>query len=390
MNMSVGIIGESWESPFVEMTLKALGRWCPEEVTWIVPEEFGRAARPIVQNGRLKLVPPDCGGFQDYRKMIQRLQRHCPSGGLLLVAAGSLPLGKFPRRGFGAAYTQDRVCWWLPGAAAGGESNPDFYPPPHRPPLDPNHSFRQVGALQVWTVGGGSHYFEGLAAVPGEARSSLWDLYGPGLPIFVYNTNRFPESLERSYDDYFILGSGLLGLSLVLESKPANGARVIVYDINADQIKWTQFLLENAGRFPFLEALISQFRAENPEIAIRETESHEIENVRRQQEWYCDHRHNLTRLATYLRVTYVVADLLSDPQPVIDLLDPDREVFFMYLDLFLVWHIRTDHKWVEHHHEMAMSLRRLLGSDRSKGIDFLPFDDSASFQIQNDSPFIGD
>src|SRR5438876_1019307 len=82
-------------------------------------------------------------------------------------------------------------------------------------------------ALEVVRVDCGTGFFEGIAAMRGYGPP--WQHYGPATPIFVLNTNVFEEPTPPAASDYVILGSGFLGLRLVVESRPPRGAKLVIY-----------------------------------------------------------------------------------------------------------------------------------------------------------------
>ena len=295
---------------------------------------------------------------------------------------------------------------WIPRRGDGAESVLHFAPPPHSPPPWPRHQRRREGRLEVVEVDGGEGYFQGLAALGGSdgsdssdssdgsdrparsaARGALWPQYGPRRPVFTYNTNDWNELPPPAHDDYCILGSRLLGLKMVAESRPAPGARVVVYDINPDQLNWIRTVLEAAGEVAETAGLVDRFVGRHPGVSVRERLPHEEANARRQSRWFRRHRRRLACLARELDWHFLVCDLLTDPTPLLTRLGASRSLFFMYLDLFMVWHLEGAVRWVEDHAGMAVSLERLLRSRVSGPVTFLPGPTSAHFQLQPWSPF---
>jgi hypothetical protein len=389
MSLAVGILGEAWEAPFARATARSLDRWLPEGARVIVPGPLAGEVAAVTSRPCVELPEPP--GFAEFPDLRRRVVAACADGDLLLLAAGALPSREQPLERLGAAWGSERAVEWIPRAGSGAETLLHFAPPPHAPPARPRHLRRQEGSLEVVEVDGGAGYFQGLAALQaspdaGPARA-LWRQYGPRRPVFTRNTNDFGETPPPAHDDYCILGSGLLGLRMVVESRPAAGARVFIYDINPDQLTWIRTVLEAAGEVEELAAVEDLLAARDPGIAVREVQPHEEANARRQAEWFRRHRGSLATLAREFEWHFVICDLLTDPAPLLERLAPSRSVFFMYLDLFMVWHLSGAAGWVEDHAGMAASCERLLRSRAGKRVTFLPGAASARFQLQPGSPF---
>jgi hypothetical protein len=208
----------------------------------------------------------------------------------------------------------------------------------------------------------------------------VWPAYGAGQPVFTRNTNDFDEAPVGPCDDYVILGSGLLGWRMVLDSDPRPGSRVLVYDINPDQLAWSRHVLAGAGTVPTLAELEGAFRAAHPDAAIRATLPHERANAEAQARWYAARRAALGELAGRVRVDHVLVDLLRTPSVLLDRLTPDRTVFFMYLDLFTVWQVADEPPWIVQLPGLARSLERAVRT-RTAAAAFLPGPRSSTLQL---------
>jgi hypothetical protein len=238
--------------------------------------------------------------------------------------------------------------------------------PVHRPRTPRRHRCRRIGAVDVWTADTCDGYFATLMSGAAGPQAPVWPAYGPGQPVFTFNTNDFDERPPAAHDDYAILGSGLLGLRMVLESGPAASARVYVYDINPDQLAWCQFVLARCGRVGTLNALVRLFAASRPDVTVRDPLPHETANVARQADWYAANRHALAGLTGVVEFHWLVTDLLTRPADVLSVLRPDRSVYFMYLDLFVVWNTRSASPWIiqfpDHARSLEIEVRRLASS----------------------------
>ena len=388
MNLVVAIIGERWEACFARRTAKSLITWLTEAADILVPWEYERFIGDICpqQHQVLAPAPP---GFQSYRQVRERILtqigRHQST---LLLFAGTLPITDRPLESLGPAFKEDRVVEWIPGPVVGSQTLLRFSRARHCPPADPRHEVIRVGTLDLWNVDTGADYFQALIEMAISNEPAIWPQYGCNRPVFVYNTNDFHEPTIAAHEDYFILGSGLLGLRMVVESQPRAGARVVAYDINPDQLLWIQFVLRHAGDIPELDRLIESFQSAYPSVLVRSVLPHEQENAYSQREWYRRRHRRIAEVAAQLEWEFVTCDLLTNPLPILNRIRPFRSLFFMYLDLFVVWH--TDHElaWVECHAALAASLESVV-SERVQGhVSFLPGPNSKSFQLQRGSPFV--
>lgn len=389
MSLAVGILGEAWEAPFARATARSLDRWLPEGARVIVPGPLAGEVAAAISRPCVELPGPP--GFAEFPELRRCAVAAGADGDLLLLAAGTLPSREQPLERLGAPWGSERAVEWLPRAGGGPETVLHFAPPPHAPPARPRHRRRREGRLEVVEVDGGAGYFQGLTALLASPDAgpacALWRQYGLRRPVFTRNTNDFGEAPPPAHDDYCILGSGLLGLRMVVESRPAAGARVFVYDINPDQLDWIRTVLEAAGEVEELAAVEERLAARHPGVAVREVQPHEAANARRQAKWFRRHRGSLAALARELEWHFVVCDLLTDPAPLLARLAPSRSLFFMYLDLFMVWHLSGAAGRVEDHAGMAASCEQLLRSRAGERVTFLPGAASTGFQLQPESPF---
>jgi hypothetical protein len=310
------IVGEAWEAPFAAATLRDAARRLPASATILVPPELAGIAgpRPVSGIGR----PP--GRFRGLDEIVADVRELLGSSRYRLVQAGA------------------------PG------------PPRHRPPARRRHRHRQTGELDIWTADTGDGYFAALLAQPGSPRAPVWPMYGPGRPVFTVNTNDFNERPPGRHDDYVILGSGLLGLRMVVHGDPGPGARVLVYDINPDQLAWSRFVLARAGQAATLAELERSFQARHPRVVIRASLPHERDNAAAQAAWYQAHRRELAALPGRVNLRWLEVDLLNRPGNLLGMLRPDRSVFFTYLDLFVVWHMQDSPPWIVEFPGLARSL----------------------------------
>jgi hypothetical protein len=205
--------------------------------------------------------------------------------------------------------------------------------------------------------------------------------------VFTYNTNNFDEAPVEAHDDYVILASGLLGLRMIVDSKPSNGARIIVYDINSDQLRWLKFVLKVSGEISDFEKVIERFRSQSHSASVRSVLPHESTNASCQAEWYRKNHYRLAELVPQVEWEFVECDVWTAPSVLLNRLRPGRKLFFMYLDLFMVWHVNDDCPWVENYANIAASLEDSV-KERARGpVTFLPGKRSSAFQIQLGSPF---
>jgi hypothetical protein len=330
-------------------------------------------------------------GFQSFNGLRQQIltQEYDKQRGLLLLAAGTLPAQANPLLQIGDYYCEKRVVEWFPPKdAMNSPTKLSFQPPVHRPPSQPRHKVEEVGLLKFWTVNCCKNYFQSLQKLSGVKSSPVWTQYGSKQSIFVYNTNEFDEEPPiEPHDDYFILASGLLGLRMVVESQPPSGARVIVYDINPDQLRWIKFVLESAGTVSDFETLIEEFSSSASSITIRSPLSHELANVNHQADWYRNNHHRLADLVPRLNWQFIECDLWTNPTVLLSNLRRLKKVFFMYLDLFMVWHVNNQVGWVENYAEIAASLEAVILERVGKDVTFLPGPRSKIFQLHPASPF---
>jgi hypothetical protein len=354
---AVIIAGEAWELPLAARTLRALSERDENHRTVLVPPELGGLAELArVPHPRVSIVGEPPGRFRDYREITADLAVRYPS--TPIVAAGT-------------------------DGAPGQDSRPA-----HGPPCPRRHVRRRVGSLDLWTADTGDGYFRALmAAAAAGPAPPVWAAYGAGRPVFTRNTNDFDELPPPAHDDYVILGSGLLGWRMVLESEPGPGARVFVYDINPGQLEWSRHLLREAARIPDLSRLEQAFAATRP-YPLRGPLPHERANANAQARWYAAHHRHLGALARRVRVEHLLIDLLSNPSVLLGRLRRDRSAFFMYLDLFTVWHVDDSPPWIIELPGMARSLEREVRR-LTAAASFLPGPSSRTLQLDG-SPFIRD
>ncbi|HEX6715456.1 MAG TPA: hypothetical protein VF088_00010 [Pyrinomonadaceae bacterium] len=387
MNLTVAVIGETWEAAFVRVTLRSLPEWLPQDAQVCVLSEFKHCLDDHFPRS-VRFVDATKPGFQTYEAMRERVLRVTDEG-VLLLAAGALPVGTKPLEYLGASQTRERVFEWHALTENAAASVLHFQQPPHSPPAHPHHTVKRVGALDFWTIDGECNYFQGLTHLQQGDASPVWTQYGSHRPVFVYNTNEFNEPPIAAHDEYCILGSGLFGLRMVAESRPDRGARVVIYDINPDQLLWIKFVLEVCAEIAELEEVIEQFRAKHPSVTIRSVLAHERENASRQGDWYRQHSQQLHQLRSKLRWEFVECDLWNEPAVLLNRLNPTGSLFFMYLDLFVVWHTDNEPPWVEDHIGAARSLEGLIRARTRGTVTFLPGPDSTRFQLHPESPFAG-
>jgi len=337
------IVGEDWEAAFAAVTLRDVASWLPESARIFAPPELAHVTgpRPVLAIGQ----PP--GRFRSLQEIVADVHRLLGNQPYLLVQAG---------------------------AARPGE------PPRHRPPARRRHRCRRAGAMDIWTADTGDGYFAALLAEPGDHRTPIWSAYGPGRSVFTVNTNDFCEPPPSRHDDYIILASGLLGLRMVLQGNPAPGARVLVYDINPDQLAWCQFLLAHAAEADTLAELERSFRACRPSVMIRAKLPHEQANAAAQAAWYEAHRHQLAVLPARLDLQWLEVDLLNRPADLLGRLRSERSVFFMYLDMFVVWHVHDRPAWIAEFPDLARSLEKEV-RHRARAATFLPGPSSRVLQL---------
>jgi hypothetical protein len=337
------IVGEAWEAAFATMTLRDVAGWLPESASILAPPELGRIAgpRPVATIG------PPPGRFRGVAEIAADIRQRLADRPYQVVQAG---------------------------ASGPGE------PARHRPPAERRHRHRRARGVDIWTADTGTGYFAALLAEPGHPGPPVWPDYGPGRPVFTVNTNDFGEPPPRRHDDYIILASGLLGPRMVLDSNPARGARVLVYDINPDQIAWCQFVLAHAAEHATLADLERVFRIRRPQAVIRATLPHEQGNAAAQAAWYQAHRRQLAALPDRVELRWLEADLLTSPAGLFARLQPDRSVFFMYLDIFVVWHVHDRPAWIVEFPALARSLEDEVRR-RARAATFLPGPRSRVLQL---------
>jgi hypothetical protein len=388
MHFRVAIIGEEWEACFARVTARSLASWLPPGAEVFIPSELTSATGDLATHTTHVVVAAE-PGFQGYAEIRERVLGCARDArrGLLLLAAGAVPYDEQPVVSLGSSYGEQRAFEWHAPTEQSGPTVLSFRRPLHEPPALPRHNAERIGALKLWKVEGARRYFQALDRVVHTEGSPIWTQYGSHRPIFVYNTNEFDEERIDSHDEYVILASGLLGLRLVLESEPASGARVIVYDINPDQLKWFRFLLETCGHERRFEELLQTFRAAHPDISLRAVEPHETANAARQAEWYAQHREQMADLIRRLEWEFVECDLWTNPAPLFNRLKASRKLFFMYLDLFMIWHVDESSPWVENHADIAKSLEEAVRQRSGDDVTFLPGPRSARFQLHPESPF---
>ncbi len=387
MSLTVAIVGEEWEAGFARATARSFTRWLPADAEVCVAAELARTVADVCPR-RLRISAATRPGFQEYAEVRRRVLRDADGGdGILLLAAGTLPIDDHPLERLGASWRQERVVEWHAPTEEAHPSVLRFQGPPHCPPNRPRHTVERVGALDVWNIDGGRSYFQALTELNGAGGPPVWSQYGARRPVFAYNTNGFSEPPIAAHDEYIILGSGLLGLRMIAESGPDTGARVLVYDINPDQLLWIRFLLEASGEVAELEEVVEEFQSRYPAVIVRPVLAHEAANAFRQAAWYRRNRRRLAEIRSMLSWEFLECDLWTDPATLLNRVLPVRRLFFMYLDLFVVWHIADESSWVEKHSEMAVSLEEAIRR-RAKGfVSFLPGPHSEVFQLQPESPF---
>ncbi|WJS05546.1 hypothetical protein [Roseibium aggregatum] len=247
-----------------------------------------------------------------------------------------------------------------------------------------NHRVHHVGKLKVVTVDAdaGSYRAQWLRG----SCQGKWIDYGAGQPIFTYNTNNFDEASPSKCDTYVVVASGLLGLKMIIESSPDPDARIVIFDINQHQLDWSHFVIEHAGEERDFTALNAAFQAERPELSLRAVLPHERANAKMQNDWFANHHRSVAALRDN-PITWIRANLLHDPNPVLSQLPPEGQTFFMYLDIFLPWlHGEAT--------PTVLDLRQLAAEFRAEVIDrtnsetqFLPREIAHEIQLPEHSPW---
>ncbi len=359
MNRTFCIVGEAWERPFAWLTYFALRTKLTHDSLVLLPAHFSPAPMHDVASHNIAFVP--CGmGFVD--RETARAQLLLRAGGdnisPIEVRAGALPVN---------------------------EHLDQFSEPLHRPPAHPVHHCEKHGRLSVYEVDTGVGYFSAIGRV--ENHGPTWAQYGPAASVFAYNTSDFMEDPPPPCDTYVILGSGLLGLRLVIDSLPKSGARIIVYDINPKQLEWTRFALANAYRVADLETLIHEFVTSAPQVSVRSVHPHEQANANMQAEWFRTHRAAIVGLRN-LRIDYVVADIMTAPETLLAAIPVGRRTFLMYLDLFTIWHVNDPRPWVASMTGLSKSFESYIRDHVKAEVHFTPSARSRRFQLHPDSPFL--
>ena len=391
MNIIVAVIGEKWESVFAQCSFESLKTWLTAGSDVILPQELKESIAGQIFPFSVHFFKRPSNGFQSFEEARQQIitEEYDGQRGLLILAAGTLSGQETPLPRLSRRFGEPRFVEWLPPKSA--EDFPtefNFHPPVHRPPVEPRHMVEPIGKLDFWTINSGNNYFQSLQKLSGVKSPPIWSQYGSKQPIFVYNTNEFDEELSvAAHDDYFILASGLLGLRMIVESRPSPAARCIVYDINPDQLKWIRFVLEKAGTIGDFESVIGEFSALTPSVSIRKPLPHELYNVRRQSEWYRKNHYQLAELASHLEWEFIECDLWTNPLVLLNKLRAFKRVFFMYLDLFMIWNVNDQKSWVENYAEIATSLEAVVLEQVGEEVTFLPGHRSKVFQMHPASPF---
>jgi hypothetical protein len=370
----VGVAAEGWERPFAWATVSALLKVVPSDCKILVPDIILPVPSDLLGSGDRITIVKCPSGFLARDQVRALLVGEAADRPLLAVDAGSRPGGN----GQDAVFTWSGVSEQTPPYA------PSFSRPIHQPPVRHTHGLRKAGRMDVWRVDTGTGYFKSIADV--EGRGGVWSQYGEDAPVFVYNTNRFHEMKSAPKDKYYILGSGLLGLRMVMESEPDDSAELVIYDINPKQISWVECVLEHAHENATLADLISSFKELHPEAKVRPVAPHEAENARLQDEWYANNRQGLARL-NMLRRTHLKVDLLTETSVLIDSLKGARSVSFLYLDLFVVWHHAGRDSWVEEYPDLAAAFRQLVRAECVQSAEFFP-SEHEQVQIATDSPYV--
>jgi hypothetical protein len=376
--LTVVIVGEAWEAPFARATALSLVGRIPADAEVLVPAELARAVHGILPNA-VCAVAPAGAGFASYPQLRDRVTGAARTPTLVL-AAGVVARDETRRAASAARYAE----WNGPGTIP---LRCVLEPPLHRPPARRRHRRRRIGALDVWDVDGGERYFQALPSFVSDGVP-VWAQYGPRTPVFARNTNDFDEPAPPRRAQYAILAAGLLGLRLIIDSDPLAGAPAVVYDINPDQLDWLRFVLARASEIETLDRVVEGFALAHPAASVRTVEPHERDNAQRQSAWYARNRMLIAALARRLEWHFVRCDVLTQPAPLFDALDPARSTLLMYLDLFVVWHVDAPRPWVERHAGMALSFER-LARERLRGeITFVPGPRSKPFQLAPQSPFL--
>jgi len=246
------------------------------------------------------------------------------------------------------------------------------------------HRIHHVGRLEVVTInaGIGSYRAQRLR----DTGQGSWITYGSGQPVFTHNTNRFDERPPSECDTYVVLASGLLGLKMIVESRPDPGARIVIFDINQHQLDWSKFVIAQSGTERDFAALNAAFQAEHPDLPLRPVLPHERANAAMQDEWFSNNHHAIAALGDH-PITWTRANLLHDPEPILTQLSTQGYTFFMYLDIFLPWLHGDGAPTVLNLHRLAAEFRAEVIERTNTGTQFLPHRVEHEIQLPEHSPW---
>lgn len=248
----------------------------------------------------------------------------------------------------------------------------------------PDHCVHHVGKLEVVTINAcaGSYRAQWLR----DTGLGNWISYGSGQPIFTHNTNRFDEAPPPKNDTYVVVASGLLGLKMIVESRPDPQARIVIFDINQHQLDWSQYVIAHAAKESDFTSLNAAFQAEHPELPIRQVLAHERANAEAQNAWYAAHHSDIAALGDH-PITWTRANLLNDPAPLLSQLSPVGRTFLMYLDIFLPWLHREGPPTVLDLHQLAAEFRAEVIDRTNSETNFLPRLVTHEIQLPDHSPW---
>lgn len=370
----LAVAAEAWERPLAWATAAALAGELPPGGEVRMPGFLAPAPSGFAAPVRFVDTGP---GFAERAAVRSALDSDHPAP-VLSVWPGVLPADGATEAGHWLAWRGP-----LPVPALSAR----LAAPVHAPPVVPRHRREMRRGIEVVRVDCGHGWFDSAGA--GLAGERAWLQYGADAPIFVYNTNRFDEPAPPPAQVYAVLASGMLGLRLVLDSKPPPGARLVVFDINPHQLSWSRFLIGGAGRFETFEALVDAFAADNPGVSIRPTAPHEQDNARAQQRWYAGNRHRIASLGA-LDPIFLELNLLADPAPLLRQMKRGMPAFLMYLDLFTVWHMAGPNPWIADLRDMAAALERRVSATLGPDVTFCPGAQSQVLQLHDVPPVLAD
>jgi hypothetical protein len=246
----------------------------------------------------------------------------------------------------------------------------------------PDHRVHYMGKLEVVTIAAsaGSYWAQWLR----KTGQSNWISYGSGQAIFTHNTNRSDEALQPRSATYVALAFGLLGLKMIVQSRPNPDARIVIFEISQHQLCWSRFMIARAAGGPYLTALNATFQAEHAERPIRHVLAHESANAEAQDAWFAPHHRDIAALKCQ-QITWTRANLLHHPAPVLSQLSPEGRTFVMYVDIFLPWLHRDGPPTVLELHRLAAEFRAEVIDRTNSETESLPREVAHEIQLPDQS-----